>query len=87
MTEAAGWDDRITENEVRQALKTVKMDKSLGIDGRPYEVYLLNTDLNILAKILADRLQTALPIFISYKEPCALKGKTIQDRFHIFITC
>ena len=121
---------------VRQALKTVGTDKSPGIDGLPYEVYLrlspmffpslttiynnlmkqgtipqcfikgivklprkdkhggygisnfrsltmLNTDLEILVKILADYLQTARPSLISPQQSCPMKDKTIQDNLHM----
>ena len=138
-TEAAGCEGRITEDEVREALKTVGKNKTPGIDGLPYEVYLrlshmfvplltavynnwmkqgsipqrftrgivkllrknkhggeglsnfrpltmLNTDLKILAKILADRLQSALPSLISPEQSCAVKGRTIQDSLHLIRT-
>ena len=39
-TEAAGCEGRIKEEEIRDALKSVGLDKSPGIDGLPYEVYL-----------------------------------------------
>ena len=138
-TEAAGCEGPITEDEIRQALKSVGTDKTPGIDGLPYEVYLrlshmfvpllatiynnwlrqgtipqrftrgivkllrknkhggdgisnfrpltmLNTDLIILAKILADRLQTALPSLIAPDQSCAVKGRTIQDSLHLVRT-
>ena len=138
-TEAAGCEGPITEVEIRQALRTVGTDKTPGIDGLPYEVYLrlshmfvpllatiynnwlrqgtipqrftrgivkllrknkhggdgisnfrpltmLNTDLKILAKILADRLQTALPSLIAPEQCCAVKGRTIQDSLHLVRT-
>ena len=40
VTEAAGCERRIKEEEIRDALKSVGLDKSPGIDGLPYEVYL-----------------------------------------------
>jgi len=138
-TEAAGCEGRITEEEIWQALKSVGLEKTPGIDGLPYEVYLrlspmlvplletiynnwmrqgsiprrftqgvvkllcknkrggdgisnfrpltmLNTDLKILAKILADRLQTALPSLIAPEQSCAVKGRTIQDSLHMIRT-
>ena len=39
-TEAAGCEDCIMEDEVREALKSVGSNMSPGIDGLPYEVYL-----------------------------------------------
>ena len=138
-TEAAGCEGLIKEEEIRVALKSVGLDKSPGIDGLPYEVYLrlshmfvpllatiynnwmrqgtiprrftrgivkllcknkhggdgisnfrpltmLNTDLKILAKILANRLQTVLPSLICPEQTCAVKGRTIQDSLHLVRT-
>ena len=138
-TEAAGCEGRIKEEEIREALKSVGLDKSPRIDGLPYEVYLrlshmfvpllatiydnwmrqgsiprrftrgivkllrknkhggdgisnfrplamLNTNLKILAKILANRLQTVLPCLICPEHTCAVKGKTIQDSLHLVRT-
>ena len=120
------------EEEIQQALKMVRKDKSLRID----EVYLrlshmfvpflvtiynkwmkqvtiplhfirgivkllgkdkhsgdsisnfrpltmLNTDLKILVKILADCLQTILPSLIGPKQCCTMKGRTIQNSLHL----
>ena len=39
-TEAAGCEGRIKKEEIREALMSVGLDKSPGIDGLPYEVYL-----------------------------------------------
>ena len=137
VTEAAGCEGRKKEEEeIREALMSVGMDKSPGIDGLPYEVYLglshmfvpllatiydnwmrqgtiprrftrgivkllrknkhggdgisnfrpltmLKTDFNILAKILAQRLQTVLPSLICLEQTCAVKGRTIQDSLHL----
>ena len=138
-TEAARCEGRIKEEEIWEALKSVGLDKSPGIDGLPYEVYLrlsrmfvsllatiynnwmrqgsiprrftrgivkllrknkhggdgisnfrlltmLNTDLKILAKILANLLQTVLPILICPEQTCAVKGRTIQDSLHLVRT-
>ena len=41
MSEATGCEGCITEDEVREALKSVGLYKSPGIDGLPYEVYLM----------------------------------------------
>ena len=43
---------------------------------------MLNTDLKILVKILADCLQTVLPNLICPEPSCALKVWTIQDSLH-----
>ena len=132
-TEAAGCEGCIKEEEIRVALRSVGLDKSPGIDGLPYEVYLrlshmfvpllatiwmrqgtiprcftrgivkllrknkhggdgvsnfrpltmLNTDLKILVKILANQLQTVLPSLICPEQTCAVKGRTIQDSLHL----
>ena len=129
-TKAAGCEGLIKE----EALKSAELDKSPGINGLPYEVYLklshmfvpllatiynnwmrqgsiprlftrgivkllhknkhgvdgisnfrpltmLNTDLKILAKILANRLQTVPPSLICPEQTCAVKGRTIQPSF------
>ena len=47
---------------------------------------MLKTDLNILAKILAQRLQTVLPSLICLEQTCAVKGRTIQDSLHLVRT-
>ena len=39
-TEVAGCEGRIEEEEIRESLKSVGLEKSPGIDGLPYEVYL-----------------------------------------------
>ena len=136
---AAGCEGRIKEEEIREALKSVGLDKSPGIDGLPYEMYLrlshmfvpllatiydnwmrqgtiprrftrgivkllrknkhggdgisnfrsltmLNTDLKIFAKILANCLQTVLPSLICPEQTCAVKGRTIQDNLHLVRT-
>ena len=139
-TEAAGCEGRIKEEEeIREALKSVGLEKSPGIDGLPYEVYfrllhmfvpllatiydnwtrqgtiprrftrgivkllrknkhggdriskfrpltMFNTDLKILAKILANRLQTVLPSVICPEQTCTVKGRTIQDSLHLVRT-
>ena len=38
--EAASFEGAVTEWEVRSALKQVGLNKSLGLDGLPYKVYL-----------------------------------------------
>ena len=40
VAEAAGCEGVVTECEVRDALKQVGLNKSPGLDGLPYEVYL-----------------------------------------------
>ena len=126
----------ITESEIWEALKQIGRDKSPGLDGLPYEVYLrqspvfvpllaliynnwmkqgsipqrftrgvikllrkkkgggdgidnyrpltmLNTELKILAKVLAGRLQAVLASLIGPEQTCAVKGRTIQDNLHL----
>ena len=138
-TEAAGCEGRIREDEVREVLRTVGLDKTPGIDGLPYEVYcrlapiftpllttlfnhwlkqgsipqritrgvvkllvkdkhggdgidnfrpltMLNTELKILAKILANRLQGVLGSLIGPEQTSAVKGRTIQDNLHLVRT-
>ena len=46
-------------------------------------ITMINTDLKILAKILASCLQTVLPSLICPKQTCAVKGRTIQDSLHL----
>ena len=114
----AGCEGRIKEEEIRDALKSVGLDKSPGIDGLRLShmfvpllatIYnnwmrqgtiprrftrgivkllrkMLNTDLKILAKILANRLQTVLPSLICPEQTCAVKGRTIQDSLHLVRT-
>ena len=126
----------ITKCEVRDALKQVGLNKSAGLDGLPYEVYLrmsrmfipiltdmfnhwfaqgaipgsvtkgvitllknggrhvwegiddyrpitlVNTDLKILARILANRLQLVISDLISPEQIFAVKGRSIQDNLH-----
>ena len=47
-TEAAGCEGCITEDEVRKAMKSVGFNKSPGIDGLPYEVYLRLSHMFVL---------------------------------------
>ena len=47
---------------------------------------MLNTDLKILAKILANRLQTVLPSLICPEQTCTVKGWTIQYSLHLVRT-
>ena len=44
---------------------------------------MLNTDLKILAKILADYLQTVLPSLTGPGQYCTVKSWTIQESFHL----
>ena len=48
MTEAAGCEGRIKEEEIREALKSVGLDKSPRINGLPYEVYLRLSHMFVL---------------------------------------
>ena len=47
---------------------------------------MLNTDLKILAKILANHLQTVLSCLICPEQTCAVKGRTTQDSLHLVRT-
>ena len=127
----------VTECEVRDALKQVGLNKSPGLDGLPYEVYLrmshmfvpiltdmfnhwftqgaipgsvikgvitllkkggkhvweglddyrpitlLNTELKILARVLANRLQLVISDLIGPEQTFAVKGRSIQDNLHL----
>ena len=137
MSEAVSCEGGITECEVRDALKQVGLNKSPGLDGLPYEVYLrlphifvpiltdmfnhwfaqgaipgsvskgmitllkkggrhiwegldvyrpitlLNTELKILARILANRLQLVISDVIGPEQTYAVKGRSIQDNLHL----
>ena len=127
----------VTECEVRDGLKQVDFNKSLGLDGLPYEVYLrlshmfvpiltnmfnhwfaqgaipgsvtngvitllkkggkhvweglddyrpitlLNTELKILARVLANRLQIVIIDLIGLEQTYAVKGRSIRDNLHL----
>ena len=135
--EAASCERVVTECEVRNALKAVGLNKSPGLDGLPYEVYLrmshmflpirtdmfnhwfaqgaipgiitkgvitllkkggwhvweglddykpitlLNTELKILARVLANRLQLVISDLIGPEQTFAMKGRSIQDNLHL----
>ena len=135
--EAAGCEGVVAECEVRDALKQVGLNKSPGLDGLPYEVYLrmshmfvpiltdmfnhwfaqgaipgsvtkgvitllkkggryvweglddyrlitlLNTELKILARVLANRLQRVISDLIGPEQTFAVKGRSIQDNLHL----
>ena len=135
--EAASCEGVVTECEVRDALKQVGLNKSPGLDGLPYEVYLrmshmfvpiltdmfnhwftqgaipgsvtkgvitllkkggrhvweglddyrpitlLNTELKILARVLANRLQLVISDLIGPEQTFAVKGRSIQDNLHL----
>ena len=135
--EAAGCEGVVTECEVRDALKQVGLNKSPGLDGLPYEVYLrmshmfvpiltdmfnhwfaqgaipgsvtkgvitllkkggrhiweglddyrpitlLNTELKILARVLANRLQLVISDLIGPEQTFAVKERSIQDNLHL----
>ena len=137
MAEAASCEGVVTECEVRDALKQVGLNKSPGLDGLPYEVYLrmshmfvpiltdmfnhwfaqgaipgsvtkgvitllkkggrhvweglddyrpitlLNTELKILARVLANRLQLVISDLIGSEQTFAVKGRSIQDNLHL----
>ena len=137
VAKAAGCEGVVTECEVRDALKQVGLNKSPGLDGLPYEVYLrmshmfvpiltdvfnhwfaqgaipgsvtkgvitllkkggrhvweglddyrpitlLNTELKILARVLANRLQRVISDLIGPEQTFAVKGRSIQDNLHL----
>ena len=76
-----------TMSNCKAIVKLLRKNKHSG-DGisnfRP--LAMLNTDLKILAKILADRLQIALPGLICSEQTCAVKGRNIQDSLYIVRT-
>ena len=136
-TEAASCKGMNTECEVHDALKQVRLNKSPGLDGLPYEVYLrllhifvpiltdmfnhwfaqgaipgsvtkgmitllkkggkhvweglddyrpitlLKTELKILARVLANRLQVVTGDLIDPEQTYAVKGRSIQDYLHL----
>ena len=135
--EAASCEGVVTECKVRDALKQVSLNKSPGLDGLPYEVYLrmlhmfvpiltdmfnhwfaqgaipgsvtkgvitllkkggrhvweglddyrpitlLNTELKILARVLANRLQLVISDLIGPEKTFAVKGRSIQENLHL----
>ena len=135
--EAASCEGVVTECEVRSALKQVGLNRSPGLDGLPYEVYLrmshmfvpiltdvfnhwfaqgvipgsitkcvitllkkdgrhvrrelvdyrlitlLNTELKILARVLANRSQLVISDLIGPEQCYAVKGRSIQDNLHL----
>ena len=137
VAEAASCEGLVTECEVRDALKQVGLNKSLGLDGLPNEVYLrmshmfvpiltdvfnhwfaqgvipgcvtkgvitllkkggqhigeglddyrpitlLNAELKILARVLANRLLRVISDLIGPEQTFAVKGRSIQDNLHL----
>ena len=128
--EAACCECVVNECEVCGALKQVDLNKSPGLDGLPYEVYLrlphmfvpiltdvfkhwfapgvipgsvtkgvitllkkggrhvwddymLNTELKILARVFANRLQIVISDLIGPEQTYAVKGRSIQDNLHL----
>ena len=131
MAEAASFEGAVTECEVRSALKQVGLNKSRGLDGLPYEMYLrmshmfapiltdvfnhwlahgaisgsitkgvitllkkegrhirgdlddyrpitlLNTELKILARVLANRLLLVISDLVGPEQTFAVKGSSI----------
>ena len=137
--EAASCEGVITESEVRAALRAVCLNKSPGLDGIPYEMYLrlshlfvpiladmfnhwftqgsipgqvtkglitllqkkdkqggelddyrpitlLNTELKILARILANRLRIVMDSLVDPEQTYALRGRSIQNNLHLIRT-
>ena len=137
VAEAVSCEGVVTECKVRDALKQVSLNKSPGLDGLPYKVYLrmshmfvhiltdmfnhwfdqgaipgsvtkggitllkkggrhvweglddyrpitlLNTELKILARVLANRLQLVISDLIGSEQTFAAKGRSIQDNLHL----
>ena len=137
VAEAASYEGVVTECEVHDTLKQVGLNKSPGLDGLPYEVYLrmshmfvpiltdmfnhwfaqgaipgrvtkgmitllkkggrhvweglddyrpitlLNTELKILARVLASRLQLVISDLIGPEQTFAVKGRSIQDNLDL----
>ena len=50
-------------------------------DYRP--ITLLNTELKILARVLANRLQLVISDLIGREQTFAVKGRSIQDNLHL----
>ena len=46
-------------------------------------ITLLNTELKILAQVLANRLQLVISDLISREQTFAVKGRSIQDNLHL----
>ena len=72
--EAASCEGVVTECEVRDALKQVGLNKSPGLDGLPYEVYLRMS--HMFVPILTD-------MFNHWFAQGAIPGKRYQGRDHI----
>ena len=97
VAEAASCEGVVTECEVRDALKQVGLNKSPGLDGLPYEVYLRMSHMfvsilmdmfnhwfaQILARVLANRLQLVISDLIGSEQTFAVKGRSIQDNLHL----
>ena len=135
--EAASCEGAVTECEVHSTLKQVGLNKSPGLDGLPYEVYLrishmfvpiltdvfnhwlaqgaipgsitkgvitllkkegrhvwgdlddyrpitlFNTELKILARVLANRLQLVISDLVGPEQNYTVKGRSIQDNLHL----
>ena len=135
--EVASCEGVVTECEVHDVLKQVSLNKSPGLDGLPYEVYLrmshmfvliltdmfnhwfaqgaipgnvtkgvitllkksgkhvgeglddyrlitlLKTELKILARVLANRLQLVNSDLIGPEQTFAVKGRVIQENLHL----
>ena len=46
-------------------------------------ITLLNTELKILGRVLANRLQFVMSDLIGPEQTCAVKGRSIQDNLHL----
>ena len=68
-----------------RAIKKLLRKNKHGGDGISnfHPLMMLNTDIKILVKILADRLQIALSSLICPEQPCAVKSSIILDSLHM----
>ena len=86
VAEAASCEGVVTECEVRSALNQVGLKKSRHVRGelddyRP--ITLLNTEIKILARVLASRLQLVASDLIGPEQNYAVKGRSIRVNLHL----
>ena len=74
------FDSNLSDSQQESILKLICKDKDHKDDIIYYRpISLLNTDYKIIAKILANRLKTALPYIIHPDQSFGIKGRSIQD--------